>query len=323
MVLIPTSAFSEPAGLVQFGHGLFGSYKDVDDSLLVDMAVDYNFVVFATTWIGMSNEDIGQIVTLLQSARLDEFVTIVDRLGQGVFNGLAAMRMMRESFADDPQILGPNQEPLLLDTDRSYFFGASLGGIMGSTYMALTTDVERGALGVPGQPFGLLLNRSEAFVELSTLSNLAYDDKLALPLSLELMQVLWDRSEPSGYSRHVTDDPLPGTNPHEVIILAALGDHLVTNYSTHVMSRELGVPQLGPVNRALFGVDEVEQPYAGSVLIEYDFGLPPIPITNVPMLEGSDPHGALANVPNAILTVEQFLRTGVAENFCNGVCDPD
>jgi hypothetical protein len=40
------------------------------------------------------------------------------------------------------------------------------------------------------------------------------------------------------------------------------------------------------------------------------------------MTEGSDPHGALADVPNAILTVEQFLRTGVAENSCDGVCDP-
>ncbi|PRQ04595.1 hypothetical protein [Enhygromyxa salina] len=322
MVLIPTSAFSEPAGLVQFGHGLFGSYEDVDDSLLRDLATDYNFVVFATTWLGLSNEDLGQIASVLQTGRVDDFVTIVDRLGQGAFNGLAAMRMMRESFADAPELVGPGMEPLLIDTDRSYFFGASLGGIMGSTYMALTTDVERGVLAVPGQPYGLLLDRSEAFTPLATLTNGAYGDKLDMRIAFELIQILWDRSEPTGFSRHVISDPLPGTGPHEVLMLGAIGDHLVTNFGTHLMARELGIPQVNPANRPLFGIDQVEQPYSGSAFIEYDFGLPPIPLANVPMTEGSDPHGALANVPNAILTVEQFLRTGVVESFCNGVCDP-
>jgi hypothetical protein len=41
------------------------------------------------------------------------------------------------------------------------------------------------------------------------------------------------------------------------------------------------------------------------------------------MTEGEDPHGKLADVPIAAITVEQFLRTGVVESFCDGVCDPD
>jgi hypothetical protein len=57
-------------------------------------------------------------------------------------------------------------------------------------------------------------------------------------------------------------------------------------------------------------------------MIEYSFGLPPEPIENIPMSEGEDPHGKLAEVPNAALTVEQFLRTGVVETFCTDVCDP-
>jgi hypothetical protein len=57
-------------------------------------------------------------------------------------------------------------------------------------------------------------------------------------------------------------------------------------------------------------------------MIEYEWGLPDEPIENVPMLEGEDPHGKLADIPNAALTVEQFLRTGMVESFCDGVCDP-
>ncbi|MFO7563132.1 MAG: hypothetical protein R6X02_10855 [Enhygromyxa sp.] len=323
MALIPTSAFEQPVGLMQFGHGLFGSYQDVDDELLATLAVDHQFIVFASSWIGMAGEDVLHIATLLQSGRLDDWPSVVDRLSQGVFNALALMRAMRTSFADAPEIVGPNAEPLQLDLESSYYFGASQGGIIGSTYMALSTDVERGVLAVPGQPYSLLLNRSKAWQELATLANAAYPSTLDTRFAIELMQVVWDRSEPSGYSRHVIDDPLPGSPSHEVLVLAAIGDHLVTTLGAHQMARELGIPQLAPANREVFWIDEVEPPYAGSALIEYDFGLPPVPLTNVPMTEGKDPHGALADVPIAVLTIEQFLRTGVVESFCDGVCDPD
>ena len=41
--------------------------------------------------------------------------------------------------------------------------GDSQGGIFGGTFMALSQDVERGAVDVYGQPYNLLLNRSVDF----------------------------------------------------------------------------------------------------------------------------------------------------------------
>src|SRR5690606_28711195 len=134
----------------------------------------------------------------------------------------------------------------------------------------------------------------------------------------------WDRAEPSGYSRHIVHDPLPGSVAKQVLMLVSIGDHQVTTLGAHVMAREIGVPQIGRANRPdLFAIDVVDQPYAGSAMIEYDFGLPPEPIENLPMSEGEDPHGKLAGVPIAAQTVEGFLRTGVVETHCDGVCDPD
>jgi hypothetical protein len=139
----------------------------------------------------------------------------------------------------------------------------------------------------------------------------------------ELVELEWERAEPSGYSRHVIDDPLPGSFAKDILMLVSIGDHQVTTLGAHMMARELGIPQIAPANRPdLFGIDTVEQPYMGSAMIEYDFGLPAEPIENIPMSEGEDPHGKLAEVPNAFLTVEQFLRTGVVETFCDGACDP-
>ena len=104
--------------------------------------------------------------------------------------------------------------------------------------------------------------------------------------------------------------------------MASIGDHQVTTLGAHMMAREIGVPQIAPENREIFGVETVAQPYTGSALIEYDWGLPAEPLTNVPMTEGEDPHGKLAGSAEGTQTVEQFLRTGVVETFCDGPCDP-
>jgi hypothetical protein len=60
------------------------------------------------------------------------------------------------------------------------------------------------------------------------------------------------------------------------------------------------------------------------VINEYSFGLPPVPLTNVPMRQGMDPHGALSGVPAAINQASHFMLTGEVKSFCaNGPCTPN
>jgi hypothetical protein len=321
LVNVPSSAVDEPAKAVAYGHGLLGSREEINAGHLLDFCANGNVVVFATDWVGMASDDTTHIATLLASGHIDDFATVADRLQQGLFNAMAAMRLIQGPLAEDPLLQGPNGS--MIDSSEGWYFGGSQGGIFGATYMAITTDVERGVLAVPGQPYNLLLNRSVDFVDFFTLLEGSYADGLDLRFLLELTQMLWDRAEPSGYSRHIVADLLPGTPAHEVLTLVSIGDHQVTTLGAHVMAREIGIPQIAPVNRSLWGIDEVEQPYEGSAMIEYGWGLPPEPIENVPMTEGEDPHGALAGSVEATMTVEQFLRTGVVETFCNSSCDPD
>ncbi len=319
LVHVPYAAYDAPAKLMAYGHGMLGSRWEISAGHLEALAAASNVIVFATDWVGMAQDDVDNIVGILATGRIDEFHTVPDRLQQGFLNAFAAMRLIQGKLADDPIMQGVNVDP-----EDPWYFGASQGGIFGSCYMALSPDVPRGVLAVPGQPYNLLLNRSVNFAEFFDLIDGAYPDKLDLRFLIELVQLEWDRAEPSGYSRHIVHDPLPGTEAKEVLLLVSIGDHQVTTLGAHVMAREIGVPQLGPANRPdLFGIDVVEQPYMGSAVIEYDFGLPPEPIENVPMTAGEEPHSKLAEVPAAALTVEQFLRTGVAESFCDGACDPD
>jgi pimeloyl-ACP methyl ester carboxylesterase len=321
LVHVPASAADSPAQLMAYGHGLLGSRWEITAGHLEALAAEHNVIVFATDWIGMADDDVNNIVGLLSTGHVDDFHTVPDRLQQGFFNAFAAMRMMQGGFADDPIMQGSNGS--MVEPEDPWYFGGSQGGIFGTCYMALSPDVTRGVLAVPGQPYNLLLNRSVNFSQFFTLIDAIYTDKLDTRFFVELVQIEWDRAEPSGFTRHVIHDPLPGSYEKEVLMLVSIGDHQVTTLGAHIMARELGVPQIAPANRpGLFEIDLVEQPYVGSAMIEYEWGLGPEPLENVPMTEGEDPHGKLADVPIAGITVEQFLRTGVIESFCDGTCDP-
>lgn len=320
-IMVPYSVQGAPGPSVAFGHGLFGSRSQVESGAFQTFANQYGMVFIGLDWIGMSNEDPTLVGSIIAGGDVGRLRTIPDRLQQSLVNFILAIRMMKTSIVDDPALDYMGES--MVDPDTAYYYGGSQGGIMGSCVMALTPDVERGVLGVPGQPYNLLLDRSVDFDPFFELAQISYEDSLDKQLLIGLMQTMWDRAEPSGYSAHVSLDPLPGTPAHEVLMLVAIGDHQVTTLAAHVMARSIGAVNLMPTNRTIWGLDEVRGPVMGSAMIEHDFGLGPEPLGNEPMREGDDPHGALAGVPTAAQTVDHFLRTGETMMFCDGVCDPD
>jgi hypothetical protein len=87
------------------------------------------------------------------------------------------------------------------------------------------------------------------------------------------------------------------------------------------MARAVGAQHLDTGLRDVWGIDKLAGPIQGSAYAEYDFGLPPEPLCNVPMTYCDDPHGKLRSLDAAQQQMDLFLRTGEAKNFCpNGVC---
>ncbi len=320
MILIPQSALLEPAPLLQFGHGLLGDALDVQTEHLRTFANEYNYVVFALDWIGMASDDQLFIANMLNTGAMHDFEAVSDRQQQALLNFVLGARMMQTSFADDPDYGG------FIDPTQLYYWGISQGGIMGGTYMSITPDIERGCLSVPGQPYNLLLNRSVDFTEYFELLRAGYPDSRDMQLHLALIQMLWDHAEPTGYTHRFANDPFAGTPEREVLIRAAVGDHQVTTLGAHIMAHEIGATHLDTGVREVWGLDSVAGPTTtGSTYVEYSFGLPPDPIENIPQSACADPHGKLRRLDEARMQLDQFLRTGVTENFCpGGVCDfPD
>jgi hypothetical protein len=328
-VIIPKSALTKPAALLQYGHGLLGSRTQIEAENFRRLTSEKNYIIFATDLHGMcSDGDSTHISNKIAEGRMHELSTMFERLHQGFLNSLLAMRMMSRGFAKDAKY------GAFVDPTQRYYHGISQGGIMGGVYMSISTDVERGMLGVPGQPYTFLLNRSVDFAPFFLVMSGAYPDARDQQLMLALTQMLWDRVEPNGYTKYLAGG-LPNTPPHAVLLAAAKGDHQVSTFGAHVMARALKAKHLESGIRDIWGLEksgEIEGGQNASVYTEYDFGLPPEPTCNVPMNQCEDPHGMVRKLPASDDQLDQFLRTGKGANYCanktckfpeQGGCGPD
>lgn len=318
-LLVPQSALQTPAPILAYGHGLLGTHKEIEGDDLVAFASDHNYALLATDWIGLTTPDQPFVAVILESGKLEDYRSMFAQLSQSMVNALVLMRTASGGLAGDPVIGGA------LDPSQRYYYGISLGGIMGSLYLTLSPDVTRGTVDVMGAPFVTLLDRSRQFGTFFEIADAAFSDPRDVQLSLSLIQMLWDRVEPNGFLPHMSGNPLPGTPDHEVLMRVAMGDHSVSNVGAHYMARTVGAPLVDMGTGEVFGLETVAAPHAGTSLVQYDFGLPPSPDCPAPPMACTDPHGALRALGPADTQLDHFLRTGEVTNACpGGVCSfPD
>ncbi len=338
-MIVPDSSSPEtPSPLVEFGHGQLGTQAQVLGHDFQQLVATENLAAFALDWKGFASDDVPIIFAAISGGDLSDFRAIPERMHQGFLNFLMAMRTLWREADGGPstplnQFLTDNCGGAKLDGSKRYYFGGSQGGILGASIMALTQDIERGLLAVPGQSYNLLLNRSVNFDEFAPLFYAHYNwNALDSQMNLALIQGLWDRAEPTGYSKYIRTNRLPDTPAHEVLIQVSKGDHQVTNLGAHIMARTIGgvvnLASDGDVSnviRPVWGIDVVAGPHEGSSMIEVDFGNPEAPLINIPQWDDTlpDPHGRATELRGIGSTLLGFYETGIAENPCMGPCDED
>ena len=322
------AATAVPARPSIYGHGLLGSNTEVTGGNVESMSNEHNFVFCAAKWIGMSDEDVLTAVSILQD--ISKFPELTDRLQQSMINQLFLARLMihPDGFASNAafQDLSGNS---VIDPSAVFYDGNSQGGIFGGMVMTIAQDITRGVLGVPGMNYSLLLTRSTDFATYSSILYPAYTNELQRPLVLALIQMLWDRSDPSGLSSHMTTDPLPNTPQHQVLMHIAFGDHQVSNVGTEVEARTIGAsihtpaiaPGRNPDVTPYYGIPAIPSyPFNGSALVVWDSGAAPAPTTNTAPSTGPDPHSDPRNSVNARTQKSEFLKIGGAVvDVCSGL----
>jgi hypothetical protein len=348
--IIPDSVTSGPAETGRpslYGHGLFGSAGEVGSHAQRSLSQAYGIVQCATDEIGMSASDVPVAVVALQDLSL--FPAIPDRLQQGLLDELYLGRAMISSsgFSSDPAFHqdGTLMSGSVLDTSALYYNGNSQGGIMGGALTAVAPDFTRASLGVPAMNYSVLLTRSVDFDPFAAIFYPSYPNETARPLILDLIQMLWDRGEPNGYAHRMTDDPLPNTPAHQVLMNVAFGDHQVTIYQADVEARTVGARAHRPVlyrgrwpnTDVLWGVPGIHRyPYTGSAIYYWDIGpvredplnpgsfigVPPPPYENLPNRAGEDPHEAPRADPAEQQLVSDFFDGAIqADDVCSrGPC---
>lgn len=319
-MLIPKSALDEPKPLLQYGHGLFGSESQIYAGNFRSLINEHGYIFFGTRLDGMATEDAPWAgLTLNSEPDLSMTAPMFDRLHQGMMQQIILMDVMVESFSNDPDF------GRFLNPEIRHYHGISQGGIMGAVYAAISPHIERAALDVMGQPYSLLLFRSVDFTPFFGLMKEQIPDANGQQLAIALLQHLWDRCEPGGYSHLLASDEvkLPGVTTKNVLMTNAPGDHQVTRLGAHVMARAMNAKMLrSGVADSVFGLEMVDEagPNENSIT-EYDYGNPIDPPCNQPPAyqgEGicDDPHSKLRRTESARQQLAHFLKTGETKNFC-------
>lgn len=323
IVNIPRSTVADgvahPARPCVYGHGLFGDGSEINAGHLRAFSNDINMMFAGTDWIGMSENDVRHVIRMI--SELSGFAIIPDRLQQAMINFvfLGRLFLAEDGFVSKPEFQLDGQP--LIDRGELYYYGISQGGIQGGTYLTISPDISRGVLGAGATNYSFLLRRSIDFAPFQVVLNANYLGDLDRVMLYPLLQQIWDRAEPEGYMSRLLEDPIPGNPEKHVLMQVGINDSQVSHVAAEIQARSLGIPTTAPSAHPVFGIPEVEAPFAGSAYVPYDVGGVAPPLTADPPTVENGVHEAVRRLPAAQMQINAFLRPdGRIENFCDGAC---
>lgn len=325
---IPKSSTAEhPGHIGLYGHGLFNSSSEVYASAVPQFSNVYDYVFCGTDWYGLSSNTVALAATVVSN--FGGFPSLSASLMQSLVDAEVLGRLMSspDGFASNRAFQNAAHRSLVNSTSDLVYYGNSEGGIMGGAFVALSTQVRRAVLGVPGMDYAILLPRSADFLPYVGLLDTAYPPKATQQIGFDLIQMLWDRAEADGYTEQMTGG-LPGTPSHQVLLEEAFGDHQVANIATETEARTIGAAILEPA--LADGRSNEREPFwdlptlpagsKGPALIVWDSGVPAAPLTDTPPVKGPDPHDTVPRtVPAFWRQMNTFFTTGKVINPCEGL----
>ena len=246
MILVPESV--REAGSAKavwiFGHGIFSGPDDYldadgDPSGVVALANEAQVIVVGTRWRGLTRTDLPSAVAAGND--FGRIPQVTDKLAQGVANTLALLKLVTDTDLMD-------QAPLagLWDGESLGYYGISLGGIQGATFMALQEEVPYAVLHVGGSAWSTMLERSANWTVFEELVLNDFPSAKDRQILYAVSQLYWDTADPAGY----TAELLAGQN---TLWQYSIGDEQVPNMTTELMARSTGLLQIEPVVYSIVG----------------------------------------------------------------------
>jgi len=323
------AATAGPLPIILYGHGLFGTGEgelgDATGSYVQDFANLEGYVVVATDWIGLSAHE--NPISIGTNGAMADAVTdfskmpwVTDRLQQALVNAMVLVRTMTGAIVDDPTmtVTGKAGAAPVADPTRITYYGISLGGIMGLSFMGYDPDVTRGVLGCGGGFWSTLFQRSTNWKEAGLLVPASYPDSLDGQLLLALAQMQFDFSDPATVAPYVLQAPLSGVPPKQLIMQMGLHDAQVPNIASEMIVRTTGIQTLAPAATQFYGMTGAGAPLTSAQTIWDVHGTPVPPDTNQTPADDNQVHEAIRRIPQAEQQIETFFSTGQVVDTCGG-----
>jgi hypothetical protein len=179
---------------------------------------------------------------------------------------------------------------------------------MGNVFMAYDPNITRGVLAVPGGNWWLMIERSTAWALLVGAAQGAYADPDVYQLALSMAFGLGlETVDPLTTAAHVIKDPLFGNPTKNILMWYSMGDCLVTNISSELVAREMGLPLLGPSVKEPWGLAPTSGPLINGVTVYNDHPTPLPYDSNIPPIMDNGTHSGINKKPAPMRQVEQFL----------------
>lgn len=302
-----------PLPVILLGHGVFGKAAGfLQDRLFQSVANRYCVVLAATDFNGLAERQIPLVPLIVND--MNRTPAITDKIPQGVIDFIALEHLVRGSLGTSPYV--QREGSSMLDPERVYYIGGSLGGTMGHVFMAYDPNVLRATLGVAGGMWSMLLERSNAWILLQGTAKASYATQFEYQLLIALLGLRIEPYDSATTSARVLADPMPGVPAKQILLYEAVGDALVSNYVTESMARSMGLSTLAPATREVYGIPAVSGPLQ-SGFMAYDEAPTPLPsVHNIPPAQDNHTHGGIHGWSALLDQIEGFTLHGEILNYC-------
>jgi hypothetical protein len=140
---------------MQFDRGYLSPYFVTDESRM-ECVLEQPLLLLHDGRIAVMKELVSLLEQLVQQGR--PLVLVADEVEGEALATLVLNKLLTQSaFTTDPNVVFGGHSAISTNASEWFYTGNSQGGIMGSLYAAVSTEVTLSVLGVAGGPYSLLL----------------------------------------------------------------------------------------------------------------------------------------------------------------------
>jgi hypothetical protein len=319
-------------GTFLYGHGFFGGFAELTGSGARNIAQTLGRTMVAAEWWGMATGDVGKVGDALLNHPANA-MQFTDRVHQAFANWIVLSAAVERVFptldAFKRPATGPGGGGALagqpyLAGDASHYVGISQGTILGVGMVSVNPFIKRAAFEVGGSNFTALMFRAQPFHQFLDLLEVGMTDPLDEQKYVASLQRQMDRIDPNTYTRYMQREVLAGNPSRALVLQVGLGDTEVPNLGSFLLARALGLQQLLPTPKNIWGLTQASGPVDAAFEL-YDFGYDADAIYRLPQFPSVDTtvHNGIRTLTPTLQQTAKLFDDGVVQHFCSDVCNPD